>query len=177
MSLTVETGAGIAGAESYASVTSADTYWAKRAHTAFATSWAAGTTGNKEGALREATAYIDATYGNYYLGQRAGYVQGLLWPRTNACDDDGYYLPALPQCLIDACCELAARALSARLASDAEHGGKVKREMKQIGDLKKEIEYMGSATADKRYGYIDGLLAAILNGSQPSAGGASWNWR
>ena len=51
--------------------------------------------GDLDGAIREATSFIDGAYGPYYRGVRRGYVQGLLWPRTGACDDAGYPLPDL----------------------------------------------------------------------------------
>ena len=75
MSLTVETGSGVYGAESYATTAYISTYWSNRSHSSLADTWATANAQAKEGAAREATAYIDATWGPYYRGERAGYQQ------------------------------------------------------------------------------------------------------
>lgn len=180
MAITVETGAGVAGAESYASVAQADAYWSARTHDSRSTTWSDATTAVKEGALREATAYIDAIYGSFYLGRRRGYVQGLEWPRTGALDAAGYELPDLPQVLVNAVSDLAVRAVSARLAADLEYGGRVKRKREKIDVIEDETEYVDGAPATTLYGHVSGMLASILNGLQPDAppgGSATWFWR
>lgn len=174
MSLVVEDGTGVASAASYVSVDDADTYWSGRAHSAFAATWTAATTGNKEGALREATDYLDASFGQYFRGSRAGYVQGLEWPRTDAKDDSGYPLQNLPNALVKAVCELAVRALSAALAKDQDRGGMVKR-VRVEGAVEKE--WMDGAPNQSTYGYVAPMLGPILNGSQPMGGSPQWNWR
>ncbi len=177
MSLIVEDGTGVANAASYVTEAFADTYFSDRAHLALATTWAAATQGNKEGALREATAFCDAVWGEYYIGRRAGFVQGLLWPRSGATDDNGYELPSIPASLQRSVCELASRALSSPLAADVERGGEIKRISKAVGPLKKDTEYFESATVQSSYGVVSGMLASILNGSQPEASDKSWNWK
>jgi len=172
MALIVEDGTGISGAESYASLADANTYWNGRQHSSHYTSWNGASTAQKEGALREASAYLDAVYGPYYRGNRRGYIQGLLWPRSDATDDRGYELPALPDCLVNACYELAARAIDGQLAEDLDRGGAVKRE--KVGPI--EVEYADSAPVRKTYGAVNVALSPILNGSQPSAPNANWNW-
>lgn len=177
MTLIVETGAGIAGAESYATVAYITAYWAARPHLALAATWAAAIEARQEGAAREATAFCDATWGVYYRGIRAGYVQGLLFPRTGAKDDAGYLMPALPTELKVAVAELAARALSAPLATDVDRGGEIKRIKKKVGPLEKETEYFDTATVEKSFGSVAGILAPLMNGSQPGGyGAATWHW-
>lgn len=172
MSITVEDGTGIAGAESYATVAFVDTYWTSRTHDATnSAAWAALTTAKKEGALREATAYLDARYGSKYRGVRRGYVQGLLWPRDGAEDEAGYDLPGLPEELQRAVAELAVRASSARLAPDADRGNLVKRTKDQVGPLVQEIEYVDGANTEDRYGSVDGIMAPLL---VPAGNGWSW---
>ena len=166
MTLIVETGAGIAGAEAYASVATADAYFAARTHLTMYATWTALTTAKKEGALREAADYLDAEFGQQYRGTRAGRVQGRLWPRTDALDDEGYPLPDLPNELQLANCELAGRAASAPLANDLDRGGKVKR--MKAGSV--ELEYTDGATASTIYGIVNKMLAPILQQS------ASTNW-
>ena len=177
MALTVEDGTGIQDADSYVSTADADTYWDNRQHTTFYTTWDAASTDEKEGALREATTHLDAIYGPYYIGIRRGRVQGLLWPRTGAHDDADYPLPDLPREIQDACCELAARAVSARLSEDVDRGGAVKRKREKIGEIEEETEFFDGATTHKRYGAVDGILAPLLTGAQPGSDGYSWHWR
>ncbi len=175
MALVTENGIGVHNAESYVSVADADAYWGARTHTALYTTWNAITAdAKKEGALREASAYLDATAGPFYKGRRKGWVQGLAWPRIGAQDEAGYPLPDLPQELVWATCELAARAVSALLAEDLDRGGDVKRE--KVGPL--EVEYFEGAQAQKSYGMVMDMLHSILNGNQPGAQNVpQWNWR
>lgn len=172
MALISELGSGTVGAESYSSVAFTDTYFTNRAQLAIAATWAAGSTGDKEGSLRTATAYVDAVWGQFYRGTRSGRVQGLEWPRTGAWDDNGYPLPDLPSELQNAVCELAARALSAPLAADAARGGMVKR---QKVDGAVEQEFFEGAPTEKTYGVVMKMLAPILDGTQ--GGIPQWNWR
>ena len=180
MALTAEDGSGVPSAESYASVALADAYWAARSHDALSSTWAGAAEADKEGALREATGFVDGTYGPFYIGQRRGFVQGLMWPRTFAKDEAGYELPALPKQVIEATCELAVRALSARLAGDQDFGGRVKRIKEKVGSLETETEYVDGAPSTTLYGSVAGLLASVLNGLQPDAApgiNATWHWR
>ncbi|AVX04340.1 hypothetical protein MXMO3_01815 [Maritalea myrionectae] len=171
MALTVEDGTGVSGAEAYVSVADADTYWGNRTHSSFYTTWNAASSGEKEGALREAAGHLDARYGRFYRGHRKGYVQGLQWPRSNAFDDAGFLLPELPQEIVDANADLAVRALSAALSSDAARGGMVKRN-KVDGAV--EREFFEGASPETKYGQIETMLGPVLNGMQR---GGSWHWR
>jgi hypothetical protein len=173
-SLVVETGAGVQGADSYASTAFIDTYWLARTHLAAAALWAAASQAVKDGAAREASAYIDGTWGAYFRGVRRGYVQGLLWPRTGARDDAGYWLPDLPACLQNAVAELSGRAVSSTLAPDVNAAQAVKSEA--VGQLKVEYFEAGTPTPKITYGVVDGLLAPLLNGSQPGAQNVGWAW-
>jgi hypothetical protein len=83
MALVVEDGTGVVGAESYASVDDAGAYWEKRPQNPLYLVWAtrAVDPSSAEGALREASSYLDTNFAASYLGQRATLTQGLLWPR------------------------------------------------------------------------------------------------
>ena len=178
MTLSVESGIVVQGAEAYASIATIGAYWTKRSHMALATTWSAATDAQKEGAAREASTYLDATFGAFYRGARRGRLQGLLWPRSDAKDEAGYDLPGLPSEIVTATCELAARALSAPLASDIDLGARVKSQTKKVGPIEKTTEYFdGGAEATKTsYGMVSLMLAAVLNGSQPGAPNANWSW-
>lgn len=172
MALVPETGSGVSGADSYATQAQIDAYWAARPHDPNAAVWAALDPDEKDGAAREATAYLDSVYGNRYRGKRAGYVQGLEHPRTDAYDDDGYPLPSLPPQLVTATCELAVRASASRLISDSENSGVVKRIRSKVDVIEEEIEYSHGGQSYPRYGFVDNLLAPLLQMN----GNASWNW-
>lgn len=176
MTLIVETGSGVAGAEAYASEAECSSYWTARPHSTLAADWTAASSPQREGALREASAFQDAVFGLLYRGARAGYVQGLEWPRSDALDDQGFPLPARPPQLVAATCELAARALSGPLVADAEQDGQVKRVRSKLGPMEDEVEYIdGTAARTPRYGFVDRLLAPLLT-MQPGVSG-SWGWR
>lgn len=165
MALTVEDGTGVYGSESYLSVANADTYWGKRTHMSLYTTWNAGTTATKEGALREASAFIDSSWGPRFRGVPRGTVQGLLFPRTDALDDAGYPLPGLPEELKRATAELAARALSATLTPDIKAGGGV---LKRVKAGSVEVEYdNNSGRVEKTYPAIERMLSGLL---VPAAG-------
>lgn len=104
MSLVVEDGSIVAGAESYVSVADADTYWTARGNT----DWTGLTTAQKEQHLRIATARLDKRY--RWLGTHTNETtQVLEWPRYLIEDHRGrwYDSDEIPQPLKDAVCELA----------------------------------------------------------------------
>lgn len=171
MALTVETGSGVEDSDSYASTSTIDTYWGNRTHDALYTTWNAATAAEKEGAAREASSYLDAIYGKTYRGYRMGNIQGLEFPRVQAMDDSGFPLPGLPSQIVQATCELAARALSGNLRPDATTGGSVKRLRTKVGELEKETEYTEGGRTIARHGFVDELLAPVLRVK------LHWSWR
>jgi len=173
MTLTVEDGTGIAGADSYASLVFLIAYWTARPHDPLGVAFLAAAETKQEGAAREATIYMDATFGPSYRGQRRGYVQGRLFPRTGALDDANYPLPDLPDCLAEAQAELAGRAITKRLAKDAAQGGRVKR-VKIAGAG--EREFFEGAPAETLYGSVAGILDPVLDGTQSGAKDNHWGW-
>lgn len=197
MTLVVEDGTGVAGAESYAAVATIDDYWTARPQNPLAATWAAESDeAKKEGAAREVTAYIEATWGSFYRGTRKDYVQGLEWPRNgplDVCDDDedgetddylpvtdagGVELPDLPPQLIAAVAELAPRALAGPLQGDVDMAARVKSQTKKVGAIQKTTEYFdnGSAPPQTSFGVVALLLAPILIGAQPNAPSGGWTW-
>lgn len=112
MTLTVETGAGLPDAESYASGAAADAYHGARGNAAWM-----GETAAKEVALRRATEYLDGLYGPRWAGHAATFDQALHWPRAYVLAPNRagrtLYLPsdAVPQAIVRACCEAALREL------------------------------------------------------------------
>lgn len=152
--LTIETGAVVAGAESYVSVTDCDTYHSKRNNAAWT-----GTELVKEAALRKAAAYLDGHYCNRFKGgQSQPLLQSMQWPRAGV-EICGYPAPGdyIPPRLKDAQCELALISLTADLAPNVAAG--VKREKLDVI----ETEYFAGAPAGTTvYTGVNNLLADLL---------------
>lgn len=193
MALTPETGDGVPNADSYFALTASTAYWTARGHDALGVAWLAASSGAQEGAAREATAYLDSTWGALYPGSRLTSTQGLLWPRIDrtvldlsdydTVEDmeaaqaetdkplvgkDGLELPGLPPQIVQAAIELAARALTARLAKDKGEEGWLKR--RKVGPI--EREWGSGGVPGGSYGFVDDLLAQICIGKR----NASWAW-
>ena len=118
MSLTVETGAGVAGAESYNSIADISTYGTENALDA--TAFDAGTDALKEAWARQGARVLDGRWGHIYPGTQKSSEQGLLWPRTDATDREGWAIgiAVIPQQILDAHAHLSILAASSTLAPD-----------------------------------------------------------
>lgn len=161
MALIVEDGTVVASAESYLSVSAADTYFA--AHGAPAT-WT-GATSVKENALRMATQYLDAVYGGRWRGDRFDDDQVLDWPRENV-EIDGVEVEEtpLPRVLREACAELAHRHLTETngLFPDIEDTGTVTSESVSAGSVSDSTTWSGGKGKYKRFSMVEALLSRIL---------------
>ena len=155
MPITVETGTGLADAETYISTSDADTYHAARGNAA----WAALSAESKEAALRRATDYMGQAYRLRWAGQRATSTQALDWPRTGAVVD-GFTLASdlVPAAVSRACADLALRASAEDLSPDLERG--IKRERVDVI----ETEYDTASPQAKRFRAVDQLLSPYLSG-------------
>lgn len=160
MALIVETGAVVAGAESYISVADATTYHANMGNTA----WAALASDTlREGYLRQATQYMIQAYRYRWAGYRFTAGQSLDWPRSyvpipDAVSGYGPYVAMVaptivPQEVKNACAELALRAISGPLLADL---GQMKKRVK-VGPI--ETEYSEFSPQVKRYPAVDGMVA------------------
>jgi hypothetical protein len=119
LTLTKETGAGLAAANAYADVADGDAY--HEGHL-YATAWTGATSGNKAAALVMASRVIDAEC--QFLGTLAVDGQALQWPRTDCPDADGgedavLDSAAVPAAVVRATCELARELLAADRTGDA----------------------------------------------------------
>ena len=162
--LITETGAGLADAESYASVAAADARCASLGMTA----WAALAEAGKEIALRKAMIFM-ATYRTRWAGRRVYQRQSLDWPRYNVAVD-GFIVPStvVPADVVHACIDLAVRAGSGEdLLPDLDTGSNAIKKDK-TGPL--ETEYFQNTTdARERFVAVDALLAPYFG----SAGGGN----
>jgi hypothetical protein len=169
MTLTVETGTGSATAESFISVTDADTYFSNRGNA----TWAALTDAQKEQNLRKATDYIEAMYRARWKGYVKTATQALAWPRSFVylepfvvgavgsypylVDDD-----IVPTEVKNACAELAYKSSQAELAPDLEQGVR----SEKIDVI--AVEYDTNSLPYKQYRLVDKMLGRYLNGSGAS---------
>jgi len=155
MSLVTENGTGLSTAESYASVSAADTRLAALGMT----TWAPITTSEKEQALRRATAYMVQAYRGRWAGLRLTQAQALDWPRYGVTLE-GYPVASdsVPADIANACIDLAFKAAAGDLAPDLERA--VIRE--KVGPL--ETEYAAHGVQSTQYRAIDMALSAYLTG-------------
>jgi hypothetical protein len=163
MTLIVEDGTVVAGAESYIAVAAADTYHANQGNTAWAL---ISTTALKEQALRRAMTYLTSEYRDRWAGSRTSITQPLDWPRYMVPLQDvpgGYSsYPAFVSSTIvpteaqRAQAELALRATVADLAPDLTRGVL----SETIGPIK--TEYDPNGVLFTVYRSIDKLLKPLL---------------
>lgn len=164
MTLIVEDGSGLSTAESYLSVSDADSY-----HTNFGNVVWTGATALKEAALRRATQYLDGYYRYQYRGVRTKQAQTLEWPRYDVVDASGYWVPsnALPNALKQATAEAALRELASpgSLQPDLARGGAIASEEVTAGPVSTKTSYRGDAAARTIYSKLDELLSGLCMSS------------
>ncbi len=164
MALIVETGALVAGAESYASVA-----YANSLHILLGNeSWSNLDTSVKEQSLRKATQYMQSKYFSMWQGRKRDDDQSLDWPREGVVIFGTNSLVAnsiIPNEIKNACCLLALRASAATLVSDKERA--VKREKVDV----LEVEYSEFDTSEKVYSEIDYMLGRYFTNASASGGG------
>lgn len=159
--LVIETGAGLANAESWATVLDADEYCA-----AHGLAWVAELE-QKEQALRRAAKHL--THSVHWKGWRTKYrAQALAWPRAGACDaeDNPILIDEIPYEVIHAQIELAVYELAnpGGLTPTVVLADKVKSE--QVGPIR--VDYAVTApTADQSRPVltrVDDLIAGLIDG-------------
>jgi len=168
MALTVETGTGVPGADSYISLADANTYVSNHGNSAV---WSAATDATKEQTLRLATQYIDLKYGDRFKGYKTWNTQAkrqnLQWPRGGAIDNDGYEYPddAMPACLVSAVVEAALRIIAGDDLLGVIETGTIASESSTVGPLSQSISYIGGKMPMKQYPKIDALIRPLINSS------------
>lgn len=155
MALIVEDGTGLAGAESYVSVSEAGAYLRARGN---AEAWDELEQVDREIALRKASDFMRQIYRQRWAGARVHYEQRLDWPRYSVVVDD-FTVPSnvVPVDVKQACSELALRAAQGEeLMPDLEAGNsQVKRE--KIGPLDTEY-FENSVGAAERFQSVTAML-------------------
>jgi hypothetical protein len=120
VTLVVETGAGVATANSYATLVEAETYHEMRLHVE---NWTTATDPNKEIALMWATRQLDDMI--MWVGTRVSETQALRWPREGVVDPDGNEVAddAIPKFLREATCEFARLLIESDREADSDTQG------------------------------------------------------
>lgn len=165
MAFVVETGSGLSTANSYLSVADADSYHTDHGAPA---AWTAATTAAKQSALQLATQYIDAMYGERWLGERINETMALDWPRYNVIDRDGYTVAstAVPAQVEQATAILALNVVNGdTLIPDMAAGANVVSEAVSVGSISSSKTYAGYKTAGKLYPLVAKILAPLTGGS------------
>lgn len=156
VTLVVETGAVVSGANTFISKTDADTYHEYRGHA----SWALASEANRNIALINGADYLCRKYRLAWKGARYDEDQALCWPRSGVSNEDGVALDydVIPQAVKDAQCEAALIYLTEDMQESQDRGGMIQREKVDVI----EVEYMAGAMTGKKYPAIDSLLSGLL---------------
>jgi hypothetical protein len=151
--LTVETGSSSASGDSYATIEAADQYHVNRGNT----DWT-GTDAEKARMLRRGTQYLDNRYLGRWKGTKATSGQALQWPRDSMTDEDGNGIDsdAIPQKIIDACCEAARMVPYTQKVSNPQNLKRVK-----AGSV--EVEYATEAPQREILDLVDELVRPFVN--------------
>ena len=151
MALTIETGAGVAGANSYVSVVNAQTWVTARGIAVTVT----------EALLLKAMDYLEALRAEYQ-GVKVSSDQALQWPRYDVYVD-GYPLDSdvIPATLISAQCQLACDAYTMDLLPSGD-GREVIKESMVMGLVSKEYSPGSGGAALPHLRAADAFLAPLL---------------
>lgn len=162
MAITVEDGTVVTGADSYVSVAFADSYF--EIDEAFAATWTAMTTAEKETRLKWATRVLDQKVA--WKGSKTTDTSSLRWPRTGVRDRDGNIIDTdeMPLQLKQVTCEVA-KFLETNNPTTSQGGDALKRIAVDVI----EIEYQEGTSQPEAPPLINQLLRGL--GTYPSAGG------
>lgn len=149
MALTVETGAGIVGADAYLDEAAVSAYILAIYGTTAQAAWDALSPALEELYTRQGTQYLDLKYGPRWVGTRTNETQGLDHPRADLEDDDGFVVAsnALAAELVDAGGEAAYRAWQEALA-----GRILMPTQATAADLTAELIKVGPVTVQSSFG-------------------------
>ena len=153
----------VVGTDAYVSINDADAYWADRNNTA----WEGASDEDKEKALREATAFIDGTYEDRWIGDHpASSSQVLAWPRNGAVDSEGRSVTGIPQRVKDATSRLALDAISEFLSQAEDRGGRI--QSAKVGPL--EVSYFRDAPSGTTFPFLSLMLKTLLTPGSTGGG-------
>lgn len=156
--LIVEDGTGLSNAESYISVTDADTYIA--AYKGADATYDAATTTAKEIAARQATKYLDGVYN--WKGEIYSSDQALDWPRNYVYNDRGLMETGIPTALEQATAEMMFLIVTdVTITENVDRG---KQTVKEKVDVI-EVEYESGASQQPSFPIVNRLLSDLVMSS------------
>jgi len=166
MALTVEDGTGLAGADSYVSLSDADQYALDHGNPS---TWSLLTESQKEEKLRLAAQGLDLEYFGRWLGTRKETTQALEWPRSEVEDEDGNAVDddSVPSRIQDAQVELALEfATGKSIHASQSDRSRIKSERKRLDVLETETEYLGGKAQSSVASFpkVDRLVARFTTG-------------
>jgi len=171
MALIVETGQGLAQADSYFAVADADPYFSERAMPA----WALAGIAAKEAAARQAADYLGFAYSWRGMVRRTD--QRLAWPRVHVPGPyPGVDLASdqVPRQVREAAMLLAHLALSSNLLQERPADRIIeseRRELEGVGATEISYSVSPAKAADlPRYANVDAILADLILGTRASGG-------
>lgn len=158
MALVVEDGTIVAGAEAYASVADADTYWSSRGNPS---EWTVLTVSEKEVALRQATEYLESTY--IFKSCLQDITQPLSFPRLPFYGREGRLLAGegvIPTPIKNANIELALQHIIKNLFFSANEINQKRIKKERVVDH--EIEYDLEQSSIRIISYVEKLLRPYI---------------
>lgn len=158
MALVLETGVGVAGANSYVDPAGAlaVAYFDAHLHDA---AWVAASSPTRESVVQQATRMIDAAYS--WLGTRKSTTQGLAWPRVGVYLDGALQDGLVPRPLAYAVLEQALALLAGdRTGVVPTPSGAVK--SIGLGDGAVELDFEASPSATNDLGFLVDYVKILL---------------
>lgn len=160
MSIVVENGTGLPGANSYVSLEEAAEYFAWLGNDEY--------DAEDETVLARASQAVDMAYGAKYRSTRLKVDQGLLFPRVAFKDAEGFERTGIPSELKKAVFEAAFQLQQGvEVIATPDREGLVTKNTLKVGSLEITKEYADAQTSTNKNVKLDALLSTLL---KPSAG-------
>lgn len=160
----------------YISVEDADTYFLDM-YGSLPTEWSASTYDEKVLALRQATRWVDQTFGSRWLGQRTETARslGIDWPRSGVIDPDGYSVSetTTPNEVRQVCAEAGLLIRKGKLDSiptDIDSSARIREKSIGAGPVRKSVVYAGagvseSSAENRRFPLLEKMLSRLTRSS------------
>lgn len=139
--------------------------------------WASATIDEKILALRQATRWIDHTFGDRWLGQRTEVARslGIDWPRSGVIDPDGFSVSetTTPSEVRQVCAEAGLLLRKGKLDSipaDVDSTATIREKSIGAGPVRKSVVYAGggvseSSASNRRFPLLEKMLSRLLRAS------------
>ena len=165
MTLTVETGAGIADADAYVDVAYMDTFIEEHIGATAKATWDGLNPAEQERRIREGKTYLDGKYHHRWRGYRAHRTQGGDWPRKSVVDDDGYEVlsTVVPDGVKRASAYATFAGIATPLMPDEKTPGAIGRKLIKAGPVTIDKAFGSGQSALPRFSRVDRYLGGLIN--------------